>query len=61
MFMDGLLTKLKIDSLEEHASKRCNLMVFAWLHNVINKDLYGSVAYVDTIEKLRSYLKDRYS
>ena len=36
-------------------------MVSAWLHNVIDKSLHGSVAYAETAEELWPYLKDRYS
>lgn len=36
-------------------------MVLAWLHNVIDKSLHGSVTFAETAEKLWSDLKDRYS
>jgi len=44
-FVDGSLTKPNANSLEGHAWERCNSMVIAWLHNVIDKSLHGSVAY----------------
>ena len=61
MFVDGPLTQPEINSPEGHAWERCNSMVLAWLHNVIDKGLHGSVAYIDIVEELWSDLKDRYS
>ena len=36
-------------------------MVIAWLHNVIDKNLHGSVADAETAKELWSDLKDYYS
>ena len=60
-FVDETLTKPNADSLEGHAWERRNSMVIAWLHNVIDKSLHGSVAYVETAKELWLDLKDRYS
>ena len=60
-FVDGSLTKPATNSPEGHAWERCNSMVIAWLHNVIDKSLHGSVAYAETAKELWSDLKDRYS
>jgi len=60
-FVYGSITKLESNSLEGHTSERCNLMVIAWLHNIIDKVLHGSLAYTETIKELWSDLKDRYS
>ena len=60
-FVYGSLTKLESNSLEGHTSERCNLMVIAWLHSIIDKILHGSLAYTETIKELWSDLKDRYS
>ena len=46
---------------EGHAWERCNSMVIASLHNVIDKSLHGSIAYAETAKELWSDLKDRYS
>jgi len=61
MFVDGTLIKPDLSTPEGHAWERCNSMVIAWLHNVIDKSLHGSVAYAETAEELLSDLKDRYS
>jgi len=60
-FVDGSLTKPEINSPEGHAWERCNSTVIAWLHNVIDKNLHGWVAYVETAKELWSDLKDHYS
>lgn len=60
-FVDGTLIKPHVNSPEGHARERCNSMVIAWLHNVTDKSLHGSVAYTKTAEELWSDLKDRYS
>lgn len=44
-----------------HAWERCNSIVIAWLHNVVDKNLHGSVAYAEIAEELWYDLKDRYS
>jgi len=59
-FVDGSLTKLETNSPEGHAWERCNSMVIVWLHNVIDKNLHGSVVYAKTEKELWSDLKDRY-
>ena len=59
--VDGTLAKPNADCPEGHAWERCNSMVIAWLHNVIDKSLHGSVAYAETAKELWSDLKDRYS
>ena len=40
---------------------RDNSMVIAWLHNVIDKNLHGLVAYAETAKELWFDLKDHYS
>lgn len=63
--VDGTLAKPNADCPEGHAWERCNSMVIAWLHNVIDKSLriffQFSVAYAERAKELWSDLKDRYS
>jgi len=60
-FMNGSLSIGKNTSLDDHAWEKCNAMVIAWLYNVIDKTLYGSIAYAQTIEELWKDLRERYS
>lgn len=59
--MDGGLTKPAATATEAHAWEKANSMVIAWLHNVIDKNLHGSVAYADIARAIRLDLEERYS
>ena len=54
------LFKWKTLRQEVHAWEKNNLMVVAWLHNVINKSLHGSIAYAEKASEIWTYLKERY-
>ena len=51
-FIDGSLTKPESSSPEVYAWENYNAMVVAWLYNVINKNLHGSVAYAKTASEI---------
>ena len=59
--VDETLAKLASDSLEVHAWEKNNVMVVAWLYNIIDKTLHGSVAYAETESEIWTFLKERYS
>ena len=60
-FVDGSLTRPKDNTPEVHAWEDNNSMVIAWLYNVIDKTLHGSVAYVKKASDIWTDLKERYS
>lgn len=60
-FVNGNLVKPAADAPEAHAWKKANSMVIAWLYNVIDKNLHGSVAYADTARAIWVDLDERYS
>ena len=60
-FVDGSLTKPENNNPEVHAWEKCNLMVIAWLYNIIDKTLHGSVAYAETATEIWTDLKECYS
>ena len=61
VFVNGSLAKPKEDTPEGHAWDKCNSMVIAWLYNIIDKSLHGSVAYAETTIELWPDLKECYS
>ena len=60
-FVDGSLSKPTSDSPEVHAWEKNNSMVIAWLYNIIDKTLHGSVAYAEKASEIWKDLKERYS
>jgi len=60
-FVDGTLRKPASTSPEIHAWEKCDSMVTAWLYNVIDKSLHGSVAYANTARTIWIDLEERYS
>jgi len=48
-------------SSDVHAWEKYNSMVIAWLYNVIDKMLHGSVAYAETADEIWKDLKEQYS
>ena len=59
-FVDGSLAKPEKNPVV-HAWGKCNSMVVAWLYNVIDKTLHGSVAYAEKASEIWTDLKERYS
>jgi len=51
-FVDGTVNKLHNSSLEYYVWEHYNLMVIAWLCNIIEKNLHGWVAYVETAAQI---------
>lgn len=60
-FVDGGISKPQNLSPEVHAWERCNSMVIAWLYNIIDKTIHGSVAYAETARQIWIDLEERYS
>jgi len=60
-FVNGTITKPAITSPEVHAWEKCDSMVTAWLYNVIDNNLHGSVAYASTARAMWVDLEERYS
>jgi len=60
-FVNGNLTKPASTSPEVHAWEKYDSMVTAWLYNVIDKNLHGSVAYTSTPRAIWIDLTERYS
>jgi len=60
-FVDGSLARPEIDAPKGYAWEKCNSMVIAWLYNVIDKKLHGSVAYAEQASEIWSDLKERHS
>jgi len=58
VFVNGDMQKLDNASLGVHAWEKCKSRVIAWLYNVINKGLYNSVAYSETIDEIWKDLKE---
>lgn len=61
VFVNGDISRPDDNSPDVHAWERCNSMVIAWLYNVIDKNLHGSVAYAETADEIWKDLKERYS
>ena len=59
--MDGILTKSTNNTPEDHAWKKNNSIVIAWLYNVIDKTLYEFVTYAKKASEIWTNLKERYS
>jgi len=59
-FVDGGISKPQNLSPEVHAWKRCNSMVIAWLYNIIDKTIHGSVAYAETAKQIWIDLEEQY-
>jgi len=59
--VDGTVNKPQTSSLEYYAWERCSLMVIAWLYNIIENNLHGSVAYAETRRKIWTDLEERFS
>ena len=51
-FVDGSMSKPQNILPEVHAWERYNSMVIAWLYNIIDKPLQGSVAYAETARQI---------
>ena len=60
-FMNGKISKPDTLSPEFDAWEKCDSMVVAWLYNVIDKKLHGSVAYAKTAQQMSNDLEERYS
>uniref|UniRef100_A0A7C9A7L8 Retrotransposon Copia-like N-terminal domain-containing protein n=1 Tax=Opuntia streptacantha TaxID=393608 RepID=A0A7C9A7L8_OPUST len=59
-FVNGKLEKPST-APDVHAWEKCDSMVMAWLYNVIDKALHGSVAYANTAREVWIDLEERYS
>jgi len=59
-FAYGSITKPLMTSPKILTWERCNSMVIEWLYNVINKNLHGLVAYVETARQIWVDLKESY-
>ena len=61
-FFDGRITKPQdISSPKAYTWERSNSVVIAWLYNIIDKNLHGSVAYAEMARQIWTNLEERYS
>ena len=51
-FVDGSLSRPDDASSDVDAWEKNNAMVIAWLYNVIDKNLHGSIAYAETASEI---------
>ena len=61
VFVNGDIKRPDDTSSDVHAWEKYNSMVIAWLYNVIDKMLHGSVAYAETADEIWKDLKEQYS
>lgn len=60
-FADCSITKPQVASPEAHTWERSNSKVIAWLYNIIDKNLHGSIANTETTRQIWTNLEERYS
>ena len=60
-FVNGKITKPEVDAPKANVWGKVNSMVIAWVYNVIDKTLHGSVAYADAAHTIWTDFEKHYS
>ncbi|XP_019051438.1 PREDICTED: uncharacterized protein LOC109113943 [Nelumbo nucifera] len=61
VFVDGSLPKPVAGAAEFSTWTKCNAMVIVWIFNSLAKEVYNSVAFVNTATEIWKEFQDRFS